>query len=59
MDDEIKAMIADYLNNDKQMGAYYEQIDAWVSEFEVVYNVEAIAAVGADLPFAEAETEAE
>ncbi|MBE5771478.1 MAG: hypothetical protein E7336_08935 [Clostridiales bacterium] len=59
MDDEIKTMITDYLNNDKQMGAYYEQIDAWVSEFEVVYNVEAIAAVGADLPFAEAETEAE
>jgi len=48
---------SDYLNNQKQSAVYYDQLDAWVAEFEVVYNVEAITAAGGTVPAVETDAE--
>lgn len=55
MTDEIRAQIADYLNNQQKSSAYYEQLYTWVDDHEVVYNTEAITAAGGAVPQTDAE----
>ena len=57
INDTIRSEISNYLNNQKQSNAYYEQLNAWVDEHEVVYNVEAITAAGGSVPTTETEAE--